>query len=666
MAIAQFEKLHLIVHNSKVEDLIADIQSMGFCEQIEEEGSSASTIAGTAQSEVPLDQLQGDIRYLLRVLEPYFKEKKGLERLLSPKPSCTLGYLESLLAVDEAYALVSEVKDFERKLADIKSKETSTRASLDVIEKLSEMPYPLSFFTTGTNHVCGIVGNITTSQGQNFKDALEGIESDQKEIFFNVSPENDKETLVAVIFSRKIEKEILEICSRYGFSKVDLDKALNSEVSLEKEKLHSQLECLSREALAIGEQLSRISQDWVERLRLFSDYVSILIDRHGALDKGTKTSKVVFLKFWVPSSRIDTIKERLALYNKYIDYSFSAPEEGDRPPVLLSNAGFFEVHEPLTNLYGSPAYGSIDPTALMAPFFFLFFGMCLGDGGYGLLLAFIFFGAIKKYGMVGESRKFFAILGLGGIAAILVGVVTGSWIGDMIDLFPFFHFLAPIKNAPAFLDPLSDPITFLIISLALGVVQILFGLSASMIHNLKKGDKMAAFADQGGWIVLLVGLLLCGGGASGIIGSGPMMLGKFLSWTGVIVLVTTQGRHKPTLIGKAISGVLSLYNVTSYLGDVLSYSRLLALGLASSAVAMIINMLADLLGAIPYVGWLFGALIFLGGHLFNVAIGVLGAFVHSLRLQYVEFFSKFYVSGGRGFDPLRHKTRHVTICEGAE
>jgi V/A-type H+-transporting ATPase subunit I len=161
-------------------------------------------------------------------------------------------------------------------------------------------------------------------------------------------------------------------------------------------------------------------------------------------------------------------------------------------------------------------------------------------------------------------------------------------------------------------------------------------------------------------MVFLTGLLLLGASAKL---PAISWLGKLVTAAGAITLVATQGRDKDGMIQKAISGLLSLYNVTAYLGDVLSYSRLLALGLATSAIAMIINMLAGLSSTIPYVGWLIAIVIFLGGHLFSVAVNVLGAFVHSLRLQYVEFFSKFYAGGGRLFEPLRYNTKYVAISE---
>ncbi|NCC61708.1 MAG: V-type ATP synthase subunit I [Verrucomicrobiae bacterium] len=666
MAIASFKRVDIVAHKSVTEDLVAELQQMGFCEQIKEANSQSIEITKKDLQENDFENVQAEIKFLLRFLEPKYKDDGGIAKMLSPKPQYKLNELQYLFNNNMIPALSEEIRKIEKDSSNLRSKETFLKTTRDVLVNFSDMNFPLAFFSQGTAKVHGILGVMATSQFVGLKNFVVSLDNDLVDFYSRESKKNDKETYLAIVYSKKIEREILDACVQFGLSRIDIDESLADFPEKEKEMIARSLEIIEKQNIQAEDRAVSLADKWVPKLRLLSDYLSVLADRFEVVKEAGSTEKIVFLSFWIPEKSILSFKNKIKRFENLIDYKISDPDKTDKPPVLLDNSGFFGAYEPLTSLYGAPAYGSIDPTSLMAPFFFVFFGMCLGDGGYGLLLAFVFFGAIKKYHMVGDSRRFFSILGLGGISTIFMGMVTGSWLGDMIDVFPFLSFLAPIKNAPAFLDPLNDPITFLIISLALGVIQILYGLSAALIHNFKKGDKLAAFADQGGWIALLVGILLYAGGLSGFLGGTLASLGKVLGWGGVVILVATQGRHKPTIVGKIVSGVLSLYNLTSYLGDVLSYSRLLALGLASSAVAMIINMLSDLVGGVPYVGWIFGALIFVGGHLFNLAINVLGAFVHSLRLQYVEFFSKFYVSGGRTFDPLRYRTDHVTICEGAE
>ena len=212
---------------------------------------------------------------------------------------------------------------------------------------------------------------------------------------------------------------------------------------------------------------------------------------------------------------------------------------------------------------------------------------------------------------------------------------------------------------------MNDPMTLLGISLLLGMIQIFTGIIMAMRELWKKGDKMGALADQGGWLVFLSGLVLVGLTGGGMLPAAMQGFSKVVAAVGALILILTQGRTRPSFAGKVFSGVFSLYNVTGYLGDVLSYSRLLALGLGSAAVGMVINLLAVLVSGVPYVGLLLGVLVFVFGHLFSMAINLLGAFVHSLRLQYVEFFGKFYDTSGEDFVPLRRATQYVRISDRA-
>jgi V/A-type H+-transporting ATPase subunit I len=204
---------------------------------------------------------------------------------------------------------------------------------------------------------------------------------------------------------------------------------------------------------------------------------------------------------------------------------------------------------------------------------------------------------------------------------------------------------------------------FLGFSLFIGFVQIIFGLFIAFFDNLRKKDYIGAIGDQGGWITFLLGLamyILVRAGMLSPVFSSPSAI---ISLVGAGILIATQGREKKNIFSKLFSGVMSLYSITSYLGDILSYSRLLALGLATSAIAMIINTLTMQLFSIPYIGWLLGFVLFTGGHGFSIAVNILGAFVHSLRLQYVEFFSKFYKAGGRSFEPFNMDARYINVTD---
>jgi V/A-type H+-transporting ATPase subunit I len=397
--------------------------------------------------------------------------------------------------------------------------------------------------------------------------------------------------------------------------------------------------------------------------RYYGDYWTILRDRIGSMISGVPTDDVFIWSFWMPKQCRSMVEKTVAPYESLSEFSIIEPDEGELPPTLLKNPGWSSSMEPLTLMYGTPTYGGVDPTSLMAPFFFLFLGMCFGDAGYGLLLSGVFGYFIVRHQLSPTLRKFFIMLTVGMVFSVLVGALTGSWFGDSITAFPFLSSLVPIKDALQFLDPMNDPMTLLTISLGLGFIQVIFGLLIAFKNSWTNGERFEAMADHGGWIVFLTGLLLTGLSSSGSLTGSVAAVSKYIAAAGALILVATQGRTKSNIAGKLFSGVLSLYNVTGYLGDVLSYSRLLALGLGSAAVGMVINLLAKLVAGTPYVGIPLAVLIFVLGHLFSIAVNLLGAFIHSLRLQYVEFFGKFYDANGKDFTPLRNTTTFARLSE---
>jgi len=264
-------------------------------------------------------------------------------------------------------------------------------------------------------------------------------------------------------------------------------------------------------------------------------------------------------------------------------------------------------------------------------------GLTVSEAGYGLLVALLSFLYLKFAKPKGGLRQFLTLMAILGVSTVILGTMVGGWFG-----FPIPKLMV--------LDPLKDPVSFLILSLALGFIQVWFGTLLNMISGIKKKDYLQAFFVQGGWLILLPSLVL-------------YALAKQPVW-GILALVGAAGivffaAPSRNPLARFFGGLYSLYDISRYLADVLSYSRLLALGLATSVIAMVVNTLCQTALGIPWVGWLFAALIFLGGHLFNLGISFLGGFVHSMRLQFVEFFSKFFKSGGKPFKPFELESKYV-------
>lgn len=660
MGVASVKKLDLYAHNSVAETALAMVQKLGCCEVITPEGDDEPQ--GASSSLVDLDEKLSEARYLLRILEPlYIDTVSAIDRSFGERPELCLENLKRLAGSFDVKARAGDLRELERTVVEVRSEIAQIDGYTSLLSDLEGMPYPMGLLASGTEQVFGVLGTLPVDMIDRWRQALRDSFGDHVEVYVAPVGAKAKETWTAIVGLREHETKVLELAGTVGFAKVEVAKDLALSAPEEIQRLEARKVALFAQAQKLDEAMAEEAAKLVPTVRRLSDYWSILADRARAMESGEKTDELVLIRAWVPEDAQESLVDALTPLGEMTELCFSDPEEDENPPSCLDNKEWSLPFETLTKLYGAPKYGGIDPTPLLAPFFFVFFGMCLGDGGYGLIMVGFFLMFLKKYKrMPAGTKQFFSLFVLSGIAATLVGALTGSWLGDMIDVVPFLRFLKPVKDVPILLVPMNDPMAFLAISLVFGVIQIFFGMAVAMKDCLRKGDYMGAFADQLGWMVFLTGLLLFGVASKVSSMAGFACL---VTVVGAVTLVVTQGRDKPGIVQKAISGILSLYNVTSYLGDVLSYSRLLALGLATSAIAMIINMLAGLSAGIPYVGWLIAVIIFLGGHLFSVAVNVLGAFVHSLRLQYVEFFSKFYSGGGHLFDPLRYDTKYVVIID---
>ncbi len=663
MAVLPVKKVSITVHRSVEEEVFGKVQAFGRCEVIPL--SAQGDVSHAANRLAEVDDALADVRFALRFLEPHFSKKgDALASLFGDRPKMALQELAQLFDGVGLPALVGDLRDKERRFNELRTEKSLGLSVQNVLQHLESFPYPLELLTEGTARVQGLFGTVPRKDLEELQRRLTALLQPLGEVF-TVLPKDpkEKEAHVALLFPREQYRKVEELLAGAGFSRVELPGILTNTVEEEQSRFAArgaELDCQEKEFL---QSVQLLAEKWVLDLRALLDYLTVVRERRATLLQGLRTEQVLMLSVWCPAQEVPHLQKALEPFTREIDLVLEDPGEGEAPPTVFENARWARPFEPLTKLFGVPGYGAIDPTALMAPFFVLFFGMCFGDGGYGILTGALALYLLKKYRVMGDAWGYVVLIVVGSISTIVYGALTGSWFGDMIDAFPFLHVLQPLKNSMMIMDPIKDPMTVLGVSLALGVVQIFFGLFVALYDNVRKGELMAAFSDQGGWLTFLSGLLLLGGGVAGALPASGMPIYQSVAILGALILFLTQGRDKQGIFRKALSGALSIYSVSSYLGDVLSYSRLLALGMASAAVGMIINMLAGLISDVPYIGWLLGLVLFVGGHLFSIAVNILGAFIHSLRLQYVEFFSKFYSAGGRIFSPLCYDTKFVSIVE---
>ncbi|MCD6379483.1 V-type ATP synthase subunit I, partial [bacterium] len=370
------------------------------------------------------------------------------------------------------------------------------------------------------------------------------------------------------------------------------------------------------------------------------------------------TVSTVLIEGWIRALDRKNLEKSLSSNFDDIEFAFREPLDDEEPPIHLDNNAVVRPSEFVTTLYGRPIYSEVDPTPLLAPFFILFFAMCLSDAGYGITLAAFAGVIILKFKPSGGFALLMKLLFAGGIVTAVVGVLSGGIFGIGEESFP------PFMRQFILVNPLKEPMKMLNISFVMGLVHMLFGMGIKMRAKIKEGMIADAMFDNFCWIIFLIALaplgysIILGGYMPDVV----MWWSKKIALIFVFIIFVTGGRKKKSFIKKILGGLVGFYDVVGYFGDVLSYARLLALGLATSAIAIAVNDIARMVIGMPfYVGYLAAALILLGGHTFNLAVNTLGGFVHSARLQYLEFFSKFFTGGGKGFQPFRNERQHSII-----
>lgn len=451
---------------------------------------------------------------------------------------------------------------------------------------------------------------------------------------------------VSVLVHRAEREQTMRALSGIGFLQASFPhtggtpKALFDLADRERLALEEQQESMETRLCSLAER--------VEEIEILSDIEQTTWLAEKQKQEIYATKKCAVLSCWCPEQ--ERARVTRVLENAGAAYEFAPPAEGDDPPVLLRNNAFARNFEWVLGMYAYPAYGKFDPTFVMSIFYMIIFGLMFADAGYGLVLSAACFSLVRFAKPREGMKRFLLMFGYCGLSCIVCGILFGSYFGN----FPlaFMQNFVGSTNTPAHIavlfDPLVDPMAFLIVSLGIGAVHLIAGMAVQGYILCRKGKVLDALFDIGSYWLLFAGIGAFALGASA---------GLWLLLGGVLAILLTQGRSKKGIAGKIIGGFGGLYGLINYASDLLSYSRILALGLASAVVGQVVNILATLKGG-SFIGFILMVVIFCVGHLLNLVINVLGTFVHTARLQYIEFFGKFYEDGGTPFRPIAAADRY--------
>ncbi len=471
-------------------------------------------------------------------------------------------------------------------------------------------------------------------------------------------------TRIVVAFLAKDNQGVLKDLASIGFDPIQLPD-LSMKISERIDELQSDLAAYKQNVSDVVDRMKSLAQghrvgEGRRSLLILRAYWQNVRETYLASSKGAEGRWVHVIGGYI---REKDVKRFLVTMSKEFpdsEVTIEDPGPDDDVPVSITVPNLLRPIQLLVEMFGLPPYKSFDPTPFMQVNFYLFFGICFSDAPYGMMLA--AFGAYlaAKTKAYQGLNNFARILFYGGISSILFGALTGSWFGDLYkpEYLGEGNFLLWLQKKFIVIDPMEKTIVALLCALGIGICNQFYGIILKMYGALKKRDFLGAVSDGVCWVVTLAGVLMMAGKLFTNIPAALFRTGFWLFIAGALGLVLTQGRDFKNPFARLAGGLVSLYGIigsygiTAFIGDTLSYCRLLALGLTTSIVAMSFNLMAGMLREVPYVGFILFLIVLVVGHLFNFCISVLGAFVHSMRLIFVEFFGRFYEGGSRPFQPL--------------
>lgn len=399
--------------------------------------------------------------------------------------------------------------------------------------------------------------------------------------------------------------------------------------------------------------------DQYDQMRLLADYYAAQKEKYLSMEKAATGRRTIFLEGYVPERDAEQLKfdvEKRFTAQMELD----VPELTDDVPVLIENRDFAAGVESITNMYAPPSNRDLDPNPVMAFFYYLLFGMMLSDAGYGILMVLVGLFAKYKLKVQGNLRKTASFALYCGVSTTVWGLLFGGFFGDLIPTFGVtFLGWTEKPDLALWFSPTTDSIKLMLFSFLLGIIHLFTGLAIRFVTLWKQGDRIGAVCDTIPVYLFVSGFAVVGKDFIAPVSPTVKSIGLYLLLAGAVLIVLTAGRSAKNIFGKLGGGVYALYNnITGYMGDILSYSRLLALNLVTGVIASVVNMLGALMGNVVVF-----IVIFLLGHTMNIAINLIGTYVHTCRLQFVEYFAKFYEGGGKVFTPFKFNLKHFKFKE---
>ena len=649
MSIVKMKRLRVIGFAEERDGLLQGLLHMG-CVEISEPEDKMSDPEWTAllrRDTSALTDRKAEAAALegaLEALDKYAPAKKGL---FTRRRAISEAEFFQEAAKSAALRCAQEINACTREISRIYAAENKLNANLASLQPWAGLDLPLE--QEGTSHTRFLLGTApATADPQALREVLRA-ETGLAELF-DISASRDQYCFLLVAHASQADAAVAAL-RPHSFSVVHF-KGLSGTPQANIDRIRGEIQALEEQR---QQQADRIAALGPQRaaLQVVLDRVRQEINREAVAERFLTDGRIFFAEGWIPAEQVDAFAKLLSGFT--CAWEADEPAREETPPTLLKNPKWMDCINMVTEMYSLPAYDGIDPNPLMFFWYVFFFGFMFADVAYGIIIFCGCLAIIKLFNPKNTIGRMMHLgLWLGGSAAIC-GIFVGGFFGNLLEV--IYDTFLPGAVMPGWLqtfcsglivNPVNDPMKVLIIALAIGCVQLVFGQCVHIYMGYRDGRLAGlgdALLDVVPWWVFFAGIVAL------VVAGTPVGL-----LIGVLALVFTQGRHAKGIVFKFLGGLKSLYDTTSWLSDILSYARLMALMLAGSVIAQVFNTLA----ALPRNIIVF-VLVFLIGHTFNIGVNLVGTYVHAARLQYLEFFGKFYKEGGIPFRPLKYDTKYVDI-----
>lgn len=628
MAIAEMKRITLVGMNADKGRILRKLQRLG-CVEISRtaEESGETERARLEETQARLTRLE----WAIRKLAPYDPVKKGLFDQRSVADTDSLAAAQA--GEKEIMTRVERLEQLERSLGEIKSRELRLESMINRLEPWLVLNAPLKALRrTGSVRFWLLTGALQKANA--FREQAMGLDPLPE---MQDMPNLPGRTYMAIALHESVLAEADGLVRNCGLERVQLEEFDDSPQE-ETRHLQEQMTRCAQEREDIFREMADMARD-LESMRVLRDTMSMLYSRLEAAEKIVSTRSAFVMEGWTPAAMEKTVEETVKKAARDVCVEFRDPLEEEKPPTLLVNGKYAQPFEAVIEMFSLPDPRSFDPTAIVAPFFAMLFGVMVSDAGYGIVMMLMTALYIWLARPRGSMAKMARIIFWGGAGTLFWGAMFGGWFGET------WH--------PIMFAPLDDPVSMIILCVVFGMVHVLTGMGLAAYINIRAGRIWDAVWDQFTWIAILLGVPM-------LLLPATAAIGKWMIIGGFAGIFLFGGRAKKGIFARLLGGAGKLYDVTTFLGDILSYMRLFGMGLATGVIGMVFNLLANMvMGSIP--GFVIGVLIMIAGHAFNLGINALGAYVNACRLQYIEFFGHFYEQGGVAFKPLRYDTRYVDI-----